>query len=205
MKQIYQVLDVRRLALLALCCGLAGCATDDDPAYQAAIRAPGAVEPRLVTLYIPTPVPAAKPETSPLDYYAWAQTAPPDELYAEHLRLSAPEPDANALVDKVHLGILMSVSAIASPDSEREAFAVLESIDVANVDETSRDYAAFAAFLLNYLEQRAELRAATSDAVTSREALEALQRNNAQLQQKIDALTKIEEQIIEREQAEREQ
>ena len=158
-----------------------------------------------MTLYIPTPVPATSDDTSPLDYYAWAQTAPPDELYAEHLRLSAPGPDANALVDKVHLGILMSMSAIASPDSEREAIAVLESIDAANVDESSRDYAAFAAFLLNHLEQRAELRAATSDAATNREALEALQRNNAQLQQKIDALTKIEEQIIEREQAEREQ
>jgi hypothetical protein len=154
-----------------------------------------------VTLYVPMPVPAPTIHATPLDYYAWAQGAPPDELYAEQLRLSAPAPDADSLVDKVHLSILMSVSAIASRDSEREAMALLQSIDAASVGENGRDYAVFADFLLTHLQQRKELRAATSNVVTNREELDALQRSNAQLQQKIDALTRIEEQLIEREQA----
>lgn len=191
-----------RLAALMSCWALAACATDDAPAYQTSMQTPPvASTPQLVTLYVPMPVPAADEEITPLDYYAWAQAAPAEELYAEELRLSAPGPDANALVDKVHLGILMSVSAIASRDSEREAMQLLQTIDAASVDDASRDYAVFADFLLNHLEQRKELRAATSNVVTSREELETLERSNAQLQQKIDALTRIEEQLIEREQA----
>lgn len=189
----------RHAAMLA-CCALASCTTHDAPSYEAAIQGtPAPQQPRLITLYVPLPVPNAN--ISPLDYYAWAQGAPEDELYAEQLRLSSPGPDADALIDKVHLGILLSVSAIASRDSEREAKALLQSIDPANVTDTGRDYAAFADFLLHHLQQREELRAADADAIASREKLEALQRNNAQLQQKIDALTRIEEQLIEREQA----
>lgn len=195
-----------RLVALMSCCALAACATDDAPEYEAAMQTPPvATTPQLVTLYVPMPVPPADDEVTPLDYYAWAQGAPMEELYAEQLRLIAPGPDANALVDKVHLGILMSVSAIASRDSEREAMALLQTIDPTSIDDASRDYAVFADFLLNHLEQRKELHAATSDIVTSREKLEALQHSNAQLQQKIDALTRIEEQLIEREQAQGEQ
>ncbi|HEY0962110.1 MAG TPA: hypothetical protein VGE69_07110 [Pseudomonadales bacterium] len=194
-----------RIATVALCCVLAACATDDPPAYQDAMQTPAEEPPRLVTLYVPTPMPAADADISPLDYYAWARAAPADELYAEQLRLSAPGPDADAIVDKVHLGILLSESAIASRESERDAVAILQSIDVTRIDDASRDYAAFAAFLLSHLQQREELRAATTNMAAGREELETLQRNNAQLQQKIDALTKIEEQLIEREQAQGDQ
>lgn len=187
---------------LLLSCALAACATNDTASDEMAMQTPPAAQqPRLITLYVPMPVPAPNDDISPLDYYAWAQGAPADELYEEQVRLSSPGPDSDPLVDKVHLGILMSVSAIASRESEREAKALLQSIDPANVTTSSRDYAAFADFLLYHLQQREELRAANSDAITSREKLEALQRNNAQLQQKIDALTRIEEQLIEREQA----
>ncbi|MDY6982641.1 MAG: hypothetical protein SV422_06105 [Pseudomonadota bacterium] len=196
------LINCRRLALLMCCCALAACTTDDAPEYQTSMQTPPvASPPQLVTLYVPTPVPAASDQITPLDYYAWAQAAPAEELYAEQLQLSLPDPEANALIDKVHLGILMSVSAIASRDSEREAMELLQTIDAANVDDASRGYAVFADFLLNHLEQRKELRAATTNVATSREELETLQHSNAQLQQKIDALTRIEEQLIEREQA----
>lgn len=193
-------------ALLLLTCGLLGACASEAPVYRDAIQ-PSATRtsttPELVQATLPRPAPVPE-ATSPLDYYQWAQSATPEELMSERERLSTYwitfEGAADPLVHTVHLGILMSLSA--SPDSEKEAMTLLATIDdPASVNADRREYAIFANFLRNHLEQRENLRLATSSVVESREELETLERNNQQLQEKIDALTSIEEQLIEREQA----
>lgn len=194
-----------------LLAGLLGaCASREAPAPPASMQTPATQPARVVTLYIPTPVPLPSADNvTPLDYYEWARAANAEELLAERARLSsrlqAAAPADEAVIDTVHLGILMSVSAIASRESETEAKALLSALDTASFDADSHDYLVFADLLLNHLEQREKVGELTRHLVTSREELEKLERNNAQLQQKIDALTRIEEQLIEREQAQGDQ
>jgi hypothetical protein len=199
--------------LLCACSLLGACATDSQaPHAVTAIPAPASATAALASLstpIVPTTRPAREPlprnTITPLDYYQWALQATPQELRAEQLRLATRADSADPVIATVHLGILMSVSALASRESERAALALLESLAAPGTDSDSaggREYAIFADFLLEHLKQRADLRAATSNVVESREQLETLQRDNRQLQEKIEALTSIEEQIIEREQAE---
>jgi len=184
-----------RALLLATLLG--GCVSNEPaPDYKAAMTPSSAPSSQQSGESTPRPT-----TITALDYLAWAQRAPRDELLREHQRLASLERPAEALVDAVHLGILMSVSALASPDTERQALALLAALDLRSVDEASREYSTLAGLLLHHLQQRADLRAATADVVESREALETLQRTNRELQQTIDALTRIEEQLIEREQA----
>jgi hypothetical protein len=200
---------LRRALPLAVCAALASCATE-APLYQAAMQAPVVSALPVVhaaTLHAP-PVqarqePARTSTITPLDYYEWALAATPQELLAERLRLTTRRVPEDPIVDTVHLGILMSLSTLASRESEEVAIDLLQSVgNPLRVDDESREYAIFADFLLDHLQQRADLRAATSNIVENREELETLERNNRQLQEKIDALTSIEEQLIEREQAE---
>ncbi len=210
------------LALLLLSL-LAGCVS--EPAdYQAAMtpraeQAASLVRVRPATIAAPpgSLTRARAPLVStltPLHYYAWVNSATLEELQAERLRLGSRERfwlnerqrleqgEADPVVDAVQLGMLLSVSALASPETEQEARTLLESAgDPAQASAASRDYAIFAGFLLGHLEQAWQLRAATSSVVESREKLEQLEHTNRELQQTIEALTSIEEQLIEREQA----
>ena len=195
--------------VLALTGALGACAT--EPALYQTTMAPQPVpEARhvpVMTLEAPRPVPATsrpaprKGAVSPMHYYAWATKASPEELAAERLRLSSRRYPADPVIDTVHLGMLLSVSAIASRETELEAKALLESVnDPAYATPEGRDYAIFADFLLDHLEQREHLRAATTSVVASREKTASLERTNQDLKKTIEALTSIEEQLIEREQ-----
>lgn len=200
--------NISRTALWSACCVLAACAS--EPAlYQATMAPQAPIElPPPVTI---APVPAAagaadSRRATPLDYYEWALRATPEELAAERLRLSTRRSPADAVVDSVHLGMLLSVSAIASRETEREAKELLESVgEATDFYDASREYAIFADLLLNDLEQREKLREVTTSMVESREELETLERTNAELQETIEALTSIEEQLIEREQAQQQE
>lgn len=198
--------------ICALCAVLGACASD-EPAT--AIQAPAAEElpasqPPPGPRFQPAPQAVAAP-IRPLAYYKWAQAATVQELRVERRRIASRRTPADPVIDTVHLGILMSLPAHATPEDEAAALELLSSLDAAGVvdapedfthlSESSREYALFAGFLLEHLQQRAELRSAQSRAAASRAQLETLERENRQLQEKIDALTSIEEQLIEREQA----
>lgn len=196
-------------AVLALSGALCACAT--EPAlYQTTMapqveslpqlaRAPGA---RADAPLAPaTQTAARETAVTPMHYYQWATKATPEELEAERLRLSSRRYPADPVIDTVHLGMLLSISAIASRNTELEAKALLESVnDPAFASVEGRDYAIFANFLLDHLAQRANLRAATSTAAASEEKNASLERTNQDLKKTIEALTSIEEQLIEREQ-----
>jgi hypothetical protein len=195
--------------VLMLTCMLGACAT--EPAlYQTTMApqpAPETWHAPVMKLEVPRPLPATsnpaprEAAVTPMHYYAWATKATPEELEAERLRLSSRRYPADPVIDTVHLGMLLSVSAIASRDTELEAQALLESVnDPAYATLEGRDYAIFADFLLNHLEQREHLREATTSVVASREKNESLERTNQDLKKTIEALTSIEEQLIEREQ-----
>jgi len=195
--------------VVALMWALGGCA--NEPALYQTTMAP---QPPPETEYAPVrkleappraaaaPSPAPREITvTPMHYYAWATKATPEELEAERLRLSSRRYPADPVIDTVHLGMLLSVSAIASRETELEAKALLESVnDPAYATPEGRDYAIFADFLLDHIEQRAHLREATSSVVASREKNASLERTNQDLKKTIEALTSIEEQLIEREQ-----
>lgn len=192
------------VSLLLSCMALVACATE-VPRQQVAPYQPALYVP---PTYAPAPVarPARASSVTPLDYYQWAQAAAPEELMAERLRLASPRRSAIPVVDAVHLGILLSLSAFASPETDREAMALLDTVaEVPDADTSSRDYAIFADLLLSHLQQREALRDATSSVVETREELETAERTNDQLQEKIEALTSIEQQLIEREQEQEQQ
>lgn len=192
-----------QLAGVLLTCSLLEACANALPDDGSATQTPDRRDVAQTVTMVPTP---ALPTITPLDYYQWTQAATLEELAAERLRLDARWGASDPLINTVHLAILLSLSNLASHESEAEATALLATIgDPARVDENRRAYAIFADFLRKHLEQRASLRHASSSVVASREKLETLERNNQQLQDKIQALTSIEEQLIEREQTQNQQ
>jgi hypothetical protein len=177
---------------LLLCCLPAACATE-APVFTASYNPATVIEtPRAEALTIPA---------TPVQYYSWVKAASLTELEAEYARLMERPGSADPVIRTVHIGIVLGVSAIATPATEEEALALLDIAEGSPITDINRDYAAFADFLHGHLQQRAELRTAQGTVAESREELEQLQTSNAELQQQIDALTTLEQQLIEREQS----
>ncbi|MEY4642601.1 MAG: hypothetical protein RLZZ227_2595 [Pseudomonadota bacterium] len=178
--------------LLLLCCLPAACATE-APVFTASYNPATIVERQSAEIPM-------RPAT-PVQYYSWVTAATLPELEAEYARLMERPSSADPVIRTAHIVTLLGVSALATPVTEEEALALLDIAKGSPITETNRDYAAFAAFLRGYLQQRTELRSANSAAAQSRAELEQLQTSNAELQQQIDALTTLEQQLIEREQS----
>jgi hypothetical protein len=191
-------------ALLA-CCLLGACATEPAVYHAATVAQAPIATPALPLATrrpapVKTPLPAATTLT-PLDYYQWAKAATPQQATAERLRLTMRHKPDDPVIDMVHLSMVLSLSPLATPETEQQAMALLDSVDgLASKSEDGREYAIFADFLRSHLQQREDLRSVTSSVVESREEVETLERNNHQLQEKIEALTTLEQQLIEREQ-----
>jgi hypothetical protein len=154
------------------------------------------------------PAPAVLPEAvarpgtvtvTPLQYIAWAQSASVAALQAERARLANLANPAD-LVLAVQHAIVLGLSAIADEAGETRALALLAAVEgrVPTLEENP-EYRTLARLLRSYLLQRQDLRLAAASNGASRQEIDDLQQSNRQLQDKIDALTTIEQQLIERE------
>jgi hypothetical protein len=176
---------------LLACCLPGACATE-APVYMAS--------------YTPETLPLVADKVitipaTPVQYYNWVQAASLPELEAEHERLMMRPGLTDPVIRTVHMGTLLGVSALATPETEQEALALLDLVDDNPLTDTNRDYAAFAGFLRSHLLQRAELRTAQTSVEQARVRIDTLETSNGELQQQIDALTTLEQQLIEREQS----
>lgn len=141
---------------------------------------------------------------SPLQYYDWSKTASAESIAAERARIAEDTLTTDPMISAVQLGLLLSSPALSSPSTEREALALLDAALRQPVAMRSNlEYRSFAGFLRAHLQQRAELRSAEAAAVAGKEQIDSLQDSLRQLQDKISALTSIEEQLIQREQGQR--
>lgn len=170
------------------------------------------------------PVPA---RFGALEYLAWLQDAPPAELGVELERLEQEGPRAS-LVDKVQLALLLSASSRADAEGKRRAREILGTVGREFIlAQRSRDYLTFAGVWHSVLMLRDRLAAASGSLDALRLALEEAQARNARsdlelksardareegerqveelelqiksLKKQIEALTSIEQQLIERE------
>lgn len=138
---------------------------------------------------------------SPLEYYAWVQQAPGNEIEAEHARLTRDTSSSNSYTGTVQLSMLLSFAANATAESETEAAALLQqATEGSSATVVNRDYEIFADVLLAHLEQKQALRLAGTENAEQMETIKQLEAGTRQLQEQIKALTSIEQQIIEREQ-----
>lgn len=141
--------------------------------------------------------PLATREPGALDYYTWVTSASVQELGLERQRLEALQPtlEPDELAKAyVQLALLLSASQNATAKTEATALKLLADIQLDTTpNEQISEYLAFGALWKSVLEQRAKVRELT---VKNQQKAEAVKK----LQQQIDALTSIEEQLLEREQ-----
>lgn len=136
---------------------------------------------------------------SPLDYYVWAQIAQAHELDAERERLLYLYDTEllDPVVAAVQLALLDLNSRVAA-DDER-ALARLDKVAGRPGAAADRDYRILAGLLRTHFRQKLDLRQARREAGSKSGELERLTESNRQLQDKINALTNIEQQLIQRE------
>jgi hypothetical protein len=169
------------LALAFAVCLLGGCA------LHAPAARPGTVEEVTTPLF-------------PLEYYAWARSAPEDdllvELYGLELTISATDP----VISAVRKSIILSSSNLVDAKTQLQAAELLEQTTALEAtSDSSRAYKIFAEVLLSIQQLREELRAASSVNQKALTEIDSLKSRNRELQQQIEELTSIERQIIERE------
>lgn len=138
---------------------------------------------------------------SPLQYYYWVQAATAEEIAAEQLRLDADPSAMDPVVRAVQLGLLLGTATGATPEAELEVIAMLDEIAEPGLwTALNREYAIFGQLLRRQLQEKQVLRSDVAAATTIRQELAAQVRLNRQLQNKIEALTGIEQTLIQREQ-----
>lgn len=138
---------------------------------------------------------------TPLQYYEWSRTASAESIERERERIAEDTLTTDPVMTAVQLGLLLSTPAQASPASERDALVLLDAALRQPVAlRADPEYRIFAGFLRTHLQQRFELRVAEATGLAGQQQLDSLQDANRQLQEKIDALTSIEQQLIQREQ-----
>ena len=206
----------RGLAALMLLAALAGCASappdgsaGTSPAAEAPVREPA--------------------DYGPLEYYAWLSSAPPAAAEAELARLEGNWWWRNTLVDRVQHALVLSASTLAGDAGRRQALELLDGVAKAPAaGGRDAEYRQFAAIWRSVLVLRDNLtvaslalrraredlretdaslqqvREAFKDALESREGharqIQELETQIRSLKKQIEALTTIEQQLIEREQ-----
>ena len=134
-------------------------------------------------------------------YYNWLDSADTEEIDTERVRLESEERD---LTRDVQLALVYSVPETASIEQEQQAIELLSTLEPpGGVRFGVRGaYSDFARIWRDVLQQRQALRNTETELV---EALKIqnrqLQEESRRLQEQIDALTTIEQQLIEREQS----
>lgn len=139
-----------------------------------------------------------------LDYVAWVQGANEEALTQEQRRLSQ-QGEPTSLVDKTQLAILLSASNATTDTSEKRALSLLTSAaGSGKLSDHEQDYVALAHVWKTVLNQRTAMQATIEEnnflEIKSLEKkLVDLKQQNALLQEKLDTLSTIEQQLMERE------
>jgi cell division protein FtsB len=140
--------------------------------------------------------PVAAQERSPLLYYAWLRQAKAEELSAERRRLDTNSAGEDAFMRALRQGLLMLASGVA--DGGREA-AVLEALGSESAELQLEENRALASLVSTQLRLRRQVNGSSRQSANTTAEMERLRSENTRLQQQIDALTSIEQQLIERE------
>lgn len=175
------ITPITRLALLALCLQLAACEN-----VQAMLD--GVAETR-----------------RPLAYFAWLESADQDALDREQARLSAPSDNHNPRITLVQRALLYSVPPGANNDSHGDArellmVALQETETDASPSSLQEEYTAFARIWLALLEQKHQYQSAQANQLSDQDRIRELSVKVDRLEKQIEALTTIEQRLIEREQ-----
>lgn len=168
------------------------------------------------------------PEQSVLAYYEWLQAASPAAIQTEFDVVTRERP-TNQLQHEIKLALLLSAQGKDDPVKELQAQRLLESINSSTArDSLPVDYRIFAGHWLAYVQQRRQMREFSNMQVNTESMLQQLEKTyhdleqrysrlssvmsslekqngllaeqNKLLQQQIDALTLIEQQLVDREQ-----
>lgn len=142
-------------------------------------------------------VPLGDRPDSPLDYLAYLHDASPVERQAEWRRLEQEDLPAGSLKAAVHYGLARSFD----PDCDAScASDTLVHIEKADGDaDTSGEYHVFAHLLRRHLQQSIDLQQANAQAAATASENDRLATLNTQLQTQIKALTRLEQELAERE------
>lgn len=123
-----------------------------------------------------------------LQYHKWLGSAGTEDLKRELSRLENTQSDSH--IPFIQLALLLSASKDSTPESEARALSMLSSL---SFGDQLDDYQLLASIWINHLELRQAWRAAKADSADN----QALAKK---LQHQIDALTSIEEQMLQKEQ-----
>lgn len=134
------------------------------------------------------------------EYVDWLESADNTATLNELMRLELQNQETLNLIDTVQLALILSASAIATVDSENRALALLYSLSDDRLNnERSQDYFNFSELWKTILSQRRTLRITEQQQANIEQELLEVRSVNQALQEQINALTAIEQQLIERE------
>lgn len=144
----------------------------------------------------------AKP---PLAYFAWLESADTTSLAQEHSRLTNQTDIRQPEINLIQRALLYSVP-INSSDRDPEAaiemlsLALRDTSDMATPGSMREEYNAFARIWLTLLEQQQNYKTAQANQNSDQHLIKELSVKVDRLEQQIEALTTIEQRLIEREQ-----
>lgn len=144
---------------------------------------------------------AGDPQRSePLAYYDWARSADSNELIAEKKRLETVIVVTDQVIPVVQLSLLLTLVSDSGTHDIDRAITLLEEIELSCDSTDCQSYFLFGGLWRGLLLERREFGAAIASGTKSDQELEILREQVKKLSQQIEALTNIEQQLIEREQ-----
>ncbi len=140
---------------------------------------------------------------SPLEYFTWLKSASDEELVIEKIRLENEKQNGDSPVNAIQLALLLSVPWTSTETTERDAMeliAVELARDKPSTDTKQLEYQALAKIWFLLLENKKALTEVEASQQSDQVKLEVLHEKARQLEKQIEALTSIEQNLIEREQ-----
>jgi len=141
-----------------------------------------------------------------IEYVRWVQTADNKSLQKEQYRL-ADNGDAESIIDQTQLAILLSASTMATDDAEERALQLLtgesitQNIVRKNLTSREKNYLELGEVWKTVLNQQLATQKAVSNNSELEKQITDLKKKNTELQEKLNTLSSIEEQLMEREQS----
>jgi len=140
---------------------------------------------------------------SPLEYFTWLTSASDEELGIEKIRLDNEKQNRDSPVNAIQLALLLSVPRASTEATERDAMELIAielARDNSSTDVREQQYQTLARIWFLLLKNRKALREVEASQQSDQIKLEVLHEKARQLEKQIEALTSIEQNLIEREQ-----
>jgi hypothetical protein len=151
-------------------------------------------------------LPVNQPATrAPLSYYAWIESADKATLDQERSRLTEQADIGNPAINLIQRALFYSVPADADDSNVGSAMELLsvalqDTPDSAAPSALQSEYTAFARIWLDLLEQQRNYQSARLNQQSDKDLIRELSVKVDRLEQQIQALTTIEQRLMEREQ-----